>query len=70
MPRGAHRDQRQPIRDLGKRRIQRLNGNDTRGVSQPIQLQDTEFPTDVGSELRVLYDPEENEVRLKPANGE
>lgn len=70
MSRGAHRDQRQPIRDLGKRSIHRLNTNDTLGVSLPAQLKDTNFLTEFGSEVRVQYDPVENEVRLKPASGD
>jgi hypothetical protein len=70
MSSGVRHGQLKPIRDLGTRSIQTLNGNDTRGVSQPTQLRNTDFPTDVGEEVRVLYDPNENEVTLKPANEE
>lgn len=70
MSSGARHEHIKPIRDLGTRRIQTLNGNDTRGVSQPTQLRDTEFPTDLGEEVRVLYDPNENVVTLRPLHEE
>lgn len=62
-PRSEHRRR---IRDLGTRRIQEIGGNGTRGTSHPAQLRDTDFPSELGEEVRVFYDPETNELIHRP----
>lgn len=62
-PRGT-RDR--TIRDYGTRKIFETNDHGTRASSHPKQLRETDFPTDPGAELRVLYDPVENELILRP----
>lgn len=63
-PRGT-RDK--TIRDFGTRKIIETNDHGTRATSHPKQLRKTDFPTDPGEELQVLYDPVANELILRPS---
>lgn len=56
------------IRDFGTRRIQNLGDRetDTRGITLPLDLRDTEFPIDIGREVGIELREPEGEVVLVP----
>jgi hypothetical protein len=64
MSQSARGTSEERIRDYGTRRIQAMNGDGTRGVSLPRQLEETSFPTDLGDEVRITRDG--NRVILEP----
>lgn len=70
MPTGARTAIEKRIRDFGTRRIQAMNGNGTKGASHPVELESTDFPTELGDEVRCIYDPEANQLIYEPAEGE